>query len=791
MRAMGAQEQFSPSGRGRNAGPLWVLLALLALLLSAAGVYLALQTRQRAPARHQQSLLIAGTDAGYVDSSACAACHARIYETYQHTGMARSFFRPRTENTMEDYSGKNTFYHRASDRYYRMFQRAGRYYQRRYQIGMDGKETNVVEREIDFVLGSGNHARTYLHKTAQGEIVELPVAWYRERGGYWAMNPGYDRPDHQDFRRRVNYDCMFCHNSFPEIAPHSDSFGQNPVFKGVIPEGIDCQRCHGPGRNHIQAANDPNIGRETLGRTLINPARLSAERQLEVCMQCHLQTTSFRLPASIHRYDRGIFSYRPGQTLADFILHFDHASGSAYDDKFEIVSAAYRLRQSRCFQKRNGSMTCTTCHNPHEIPHGEKAARHYVAVCQSCHSETLKKLTASSRHTASTDCLGCHMPKRRTEDVVHVIMTDHYIQRRRPGRDLLAPLPEKHSRDETAYHGEVILYYPGKLLSAAEQQLYLGVAQVKQNANLQAGIPRLEKAIEEYRPRRAEFYFELAEACSETGQVNKAIDMYQEALHRRPDLAPALHRLGVALSRTGQPERAFENLQRALEIAPDDAVLLNDVALVYRQLGKLAEAEAALRKAVSLNPDLPQAYNNLGASLLEKGDQASAEEAFRNAIQVQPDFAPAHTNLANVLVSRGNFREAQYHFERAVHNDPKYGAARYHYGVFLIAREMLGEAQAQLEAAVGVDGRFAEAHASLGDVLGMRGNPGQAIQHYRRAIELKPDFAAARFHLGAALAAKGKFREALPHLRKAAESADAEIQQGALELLSKIESKKR
>jgi len=41
------------------------------------------------------------------------------------------------------------------------------------------------------------------------------------------------------------------------------------------------------------------------------------------------------------------------------------------------------------------------------------------------------------------------MPKRRAEDAVHTVMTDHFIQRQKPSRDLLAPLPERHETDAT------------------------------------------------------------------------------------------------------------------------------------------------------------------------------------------------------------------------------------------------------------------------------------------------------------------------------------------------------
>ena len=65
---------------------------------------------------------------------------------------------------------------------------------------------NVEEKEIDYVLGSGIRARTYLHLDEQKKLVELPVGWYAEKGGYWGMNPGYDRPDQPDFRRRISQD---------------------------------------------------------------------------------------------------------------------------------------------------------------------------------------------------------------------------------------------------------------------------------------------------------------------------------------------------------------------------------------------------------------------------------------------------------------------------------------------------------------------------------------------------------------------------------------------------------
>src|SRR5262245_3581122 len=147
-------------------------------------------------------------------------------------------------------------------------------------------------------------------------------------------------------------------------------------------------------------------------------------------MQCHLETTSFPLPYSIRRFERGVFSFRAGEPLAQYMFHFDHAAGGGHEDKFEIVNAVYRLRKSRCFGK--SGITCFNSHKPHEPAGGPDAAARYRRACQGCHAKGDNPPT----HMTTGNCLECHMPKRRTEDVVHVVMTDHYIQRRLPARDL-------------------------------------------------------------------------------------------------------------------------------------------------------------------------------------------------------------------------------------------------------------------------------------------------------------------------------------------------------------------
>ncbi len=696
----------------------------------------------------------------YVNPALCSGCHQSIAKTYSATGMGRSFYRPRPENTVEDYQKLHSLYHPASDRYYSMIARGGHWFQRRHQIGYDGNETNIVETEIDYVIGSGDHARSYLHRTSEGKLIELPVTWYAEKGGYWAMSPGYDRPDQSDFRRAISYGCMSCHNGYPSAPESARADASETVFGSDIPSGIDCQRCHGPGRAHVEAAAVRGATPQSIRQAIVNPARLSRERQLDVCMQCHLQTTSLRSPDSIRRYNRRPFSYRPGEPLRDYMVYFDFA-GRGNGEKFEIDHAAYRLAQSQCFQR--SQMTCTTCHDPHRQSQGPAAIERYESVCRNCHASAHR----DSASLAGKSCLDCHMPKRRTEDVVHAVMTDHYIQRRRPQRDLLSPLREIHPQEAAAV--AVTIYDPAHGPSA-EAELYRAVAQARQQADPNTGIAQLEAAIGRDHPVRPEFYFELGRAYAKSGQAEKGIHWLEEALRMRSDFSPALKELGAAMSDSGQLARAAEVLERVTAAPSQNAEALTDLGGVYIQEGMLDRAEQVLQRAVAIDPGLPTAYNVRGLERLRRGDRSGAETDFREAIRMQPDLAVAQSNLGNMLAGAGDLRQALFHLKKAIASDPENVDAHYNLGEAFAATGSFDEALKELETAVRLNPKFAKAHNDLGRLLTMRGRNGEALQHFLRASELDPQMGEAHYHLGELFASQKRMREAEQQFRLAIQS---------------------
>jgi hypothetical protein len=53
-------------------------------------------------------------------------------------------------------------------------------YLQRWQTGFNGSAANYSGTEIDYWFGSGDHAPSYINRTASGELIELSLTWYSE-----------------------------------------------------------------------------------------------------------------------------------------------------------------------------------------------------------------------------------------------------------------------------------------------------------------------------------------------------------------------------------------------------------------------------------------------------------------------------------------------------------------------------------------------------------------------------------------------------------------------------------
>ena len=175
----------------------------------------------------------------------------RSLQTYALTGMARSFSQAAIHRRL---SAGNPFLHQRSGTWYAMFAARRRDFPAALARRLRRARRRTFRNSHRLCHGLGQPRAPYLHRTARGALIELPLGLVSGKRRHLGHEPR-PRPRLLLPPRAIAYECMFCHNAYPKIPAGHEEPGSEPLYSGALPEGIDCQRCHGPGANHIARRN--------------------------------------------------------------------------------------------------------------------------------------------------------------------------------------------------------------------------------------------------------------------------------------------------------------------------------------------------------------------------------------------------------------------------------------------------------------------------------------------------------------------------------------------------------
>ena len=209
-----------------------------------------------------------------------------------------------------------------------------------------------------------------------------------------------------------------------------------------------------------------------------------------------------------------------------------------------------------------------------------------------------------------------------------------------------------------------------------------------------------QAAIKQY-PDDAALRTRWGELFIATHQNNEAIKLFQEALERDADYAPA--KIGLAKIAAGQfDEKTREWAQQVIDESPDDALeahlLLARAAL---EDGALDDGEDELDAALELAEDndrSPLEVYALKASLdLLRNTTESPWTA--RALALNPSFGGAYATPAHFYVITRRYREAIGLLRKAVEVEPDLYSAHAELGFNLLRENKLEEAQGHLEVA--------------------------------------------------------------------------------------------
>ncbi|HEX3344974.1 MAG TPA: tetratricopeptide repeat protein, partial [Polyangiaceae bacterium] len=409
------------------------------------------------------------------------------------------------------------------------------------------------------------------------------------------------------FTKSLGAFCISCHTDYPRRQAGTDE-----LFVDPLPTGVGCERCHGPGQRHVASLRAADI---------VNPGRLSTVRQLDVCAQCH--ESSF----SQLRADRGEYSYRPGQPLADYRVNF--VGQPPEEDRFILLAHPERMVRSACWRGSGGKLVCTSCHDPHKSSF-EQPAAWWDAKCNACHAEHGCTEKPEARAAQNDHCVTCHMRAGSPTSPTLVTITDHWIQKRpppiRPGSDS----PE-HLVSWPALVGEPAA---GDELEAAEAMAYASAGRrteaEKRVAEVGAKglhVPRL--------------YDWLAGYYLSTQQPWNAARAYAALLHFDPDAGEALRGYARVMLDRGPPgvAEATHALDRMLALDPDDPDALETKATFLFRSGRIDEARPLFAHAAAVGPSSGAAHVALAVLAKREGRDAEMVTELEAARRIEPSDA--------------------------------------------------------------------------------------------------------------------------------------------------------
>ncbi len=165
----------------------------------------------------------------------------------------------------------------------------------------------------------------------------------------------------------------------------------------------------------------------------------------------------------------------------------------------------------------------------------------------------------------------------------------------------------------------------------------------------------------------------LGSLYEETGQLDKAIELYSDGLQNAPRTDVRLtHQTGLALMEAGRFSEAVPLLEKLVKVRPEAGI---DLARALRGEKRLQEAVEKLEEVLRRDPQDVEANFELAKTLVILGDKERARSKFEYLTQVDDPRAEAYrnlfkTNLAFIYEEEGRFEEAISLLEEVVKDEP-------------------------------------------------------------------------------------------------------------------------
>ena len=129
------------------------------------------------------------------------------------------------------------------------------------------------------------------------------------------------------------------------------------------------------------------------------------------------------------------------------------------------------------------------------------------------------------------------------------------------------------------------------------------------------------------------------------------MELQQHKLKTGPDSFQTHDLLARAYSKQGNLDKAIEHFNEAMRIQPDNSILHFDMSQFFAQQGKYAPAIEHLNEVIKIKPDMADAYQRLGAIYRRLGKQELIVSNWNHFLKLKPDSSEILNDLAWLLAT--------------------------------------------------------------------------------------------------------------------------------------------
>ena len=595
----------------------------------------------------------------YMGMHVCKECHFKIYQSFLRTGMGMSFDSA-TKNKSAAVTGEDSvLFDRYKNLYYNPYWQGDTLYVKEYRLN-DSLEVYSRTEKISWVIGSGQHTNSHIYMSG-GYAYQVPFTYYTQ-DGMFDFPPGFENGNNSRFSRKIGLECLSCHNGYPEFVLGSENKYNH------IPDGIDCERCHGPGEIHVKLKKSGFLidTSRYIDFSIVNPAKLPPDLQIDICARCHLQGTMVLKPG------RSFYDFKPGMRLTEVMDIFMPVFEGGKDD-FIMASHFERLSQSKCYIDSDKEFSCNNCHNPH-ISVKETNTNKYNRFCVECHQKQKTgncKLPIAEREVRNNSCVVCHMRQSTSRDIPHVKIHDHKItipptveqlkeKRVFKGMEVINNAEPDSLTMARGYLLEYETYHPDpNYLDSAGKYLQLkNPSDTNYYINAMINLYFLQKD-----------YQSIISLVEKIG-VKDMLSQYLKTGDFTNYDGWTSYRIGQAFEKKGSLIVANSYYENAVELAPYNLEFQSKYGGLLVSMNRLAQAKKVFEFIVSEDPDYTSAYVNLGFIHLNRKEIQQAKEMFEKALTLDPDNIHALINLATIYLYQSDTVRVQAIIDGIRQTDP-------------------------------------------------------------------------------------------------------------------------